>query len=76
MIKRAVPRVLNDISSWERLERLCQKKVDLCIVLFNRENGPLGYNSSTMISATFLMKGLVHIFAKERLVLTYSFSNI
>ena len=49
----------------------------------------MGYNNSTRISATFLMKGLIHIFfLKERLtfatshskvwlrVLTYSLSNM
>ena len=34
--------------------------------IFNKENGLLGYNNSTRISATFLMKVLIHIFVKER----------
>ena len=55
---------------------------------FSKENGLLGYNNSTRISATFLMKVLIHIFVRERFtfatshsevwlsVLTYSLSNM
>ena len=90
MVKRAImPRVLNDLPSLERLESLCHKKVDLCIVqsLINKK-GLLDYNNSTSISATFLMKVLIHIFVRERFtfatshsevwlsVLTYSLSNM
>ena len=56
--------------------------------IFSKKNGLLGYNNSTSISATFLMKVLIHIFVRERFtfatshsevwlsVLTYSLSNM
>ena len=56
--------------------------------IFSKQNGLLGYNNSTRISATFLMKALIHTFVKERFtfatshsevwlsVLTYSLSNM
>ena len=56
--------------------------------IFSKQNGLLGYNNSTRISATFLMKVLIHIFVRERFtfatshsevwlsVLTYSLSNM
>ena len=57
-------------------------------LISNKQNGLLGYNNSTRISATFLMKVLIHVFAKKRFtfamshsdvwlpVLTYSLSNM